>query len=208
MNASSSVCAGRDGRALAHLQFLRVRRRPVVGIGPNPADLNEKPGRIWKVVPVGQSLSASTLRLIGAEPAEERARRVRQAEQEIAAENRAAADLTGGDARSIFALRVNELLDGGRAAILTPENRRRLVDLAGRMGMRAFDANLVIAIVQDSARRGERIDDAEAAHRLRLIPAPPARLMERPMDYLGPALAAGAIALGAVLALIAWITGE
>lgn len=194
--------------ALATLKFRAERRRPVVGIGPDPADLNVEPKEMRKVAPVGQSLSASTLRLIGAEPADERARRARQIEQEIASENHAAAGLTAGDARSIFALRVNELLDGGRAAILTPENRRKLIDLGSRMGLRAFDANLVIAIVQDSARRGEPIDTDETAKRLRLIPAPPVRMMERPWDYAGPVVAAIAIALGMVLALIAWITGE
>lgn len=39
--------------------------------------------------------------------------------------------------------------------MLTPDRRRRLVRLATRVGLREFDANLIIAIVQDEARTGE-----------------------------------------------------
>lgn len=157
-------------------------------------------------VVVGQPLTASSLCLVGAESAAERARRHEAAARDVAEANRAAAELSAGDARSIFALRVSELLDGGRAAILTPENRRRLVDLGQRMGLRAFDANLVIAIVQDGARRGEKPDDAIADSPLRLIPVGSKAI--RWSQIIWPLVAAGAIALGAVLALIAWIAGE
>lgn len=42
--------------------------------------------------------------------------------------------------------------------LLIPEDRRALMDHAARLGMRPFDASLVIAIVQDARRRGEEAD--------------------------------------------------
>jgi hypothetical protein len=59
-----------------------------------------------------------------------------------------------GDARWVLALRVAQHLDGGTAAILTFEKRARLLAIARRLGLRPFDAGLVIAIVQDAARTG------------------------------------------------------
>jgi len=55
------------------------------------------------------------------------------------------------DPRWVLALRTAEALDG---AVLPPERRDRLVRLGKLLGMTPFDANLVIAIVQDQARRG------------------------------------------------------
>lgn len=46
-------------------------------------------------------------------------------------------------------------MEGGKAALLRPERRRELFHRAEDMGLRPFDANLVIAIVQEAARRGE-----------------------------------------------------
>ena len=73
---------------------------------------------------------------------------------EVAAENKAASTVSASDARWIFAVRVSELLDGGKAGVLTPDRRQRLLRLATNMGLRPFDANLIIAIVQDEARHG------------------------------------------------------
>jgi hypothetical protein len=75
--------------------------------------------------------------------------------EDVASANRASAALPVEQARDIFASRVAESLEGGRSAILRPERRERLVALATRMGIRAFDAHLVIALTQDAARRGE-----------------------------------------------------
>ncbi|MBX3390082.1 MAG: hypothetical protein KF691_11600 [Phycisphaeraceae bacterium] len=65
---------------------------------------------------------------------------------------RATPALLSDDARWVFAVRVKRELQGGRAAIIAPESRNRLLGLANRLGLRNFDANLVIAIVQDDAR--------------------------------------------------------
>lgn len=92
---------------------------------------------------------------------------------EVGTENRRSAALSDGDARRIMARRVAESIDGGRAGILVPERRRALVSTAERMGMRPFDANLIIAVVQDRFRRG-LFGSAGAGRdeRLELISAP------------------------------------
>lgn len=69
-------------------------------------------------------------------------------------ENRSAASLTPEDARWILARRAAEAIEGGRAAILRPEVRARLLATGERLGLRPFDANLILAIVQDEARSG------------------------------------------------------
>lgn len=74
---------------------------------------------------------------------------------ENAAAGRAAQRLPATDARWVLAVRVAEAIEGGRAAILTPERRQRINRLAIKMGLREFDASLVMAIVQDAARTGE-----------------------------------------------------
>lgn len=103
---------------------------------------------------VGRERPKATLRVqrIGKKPGEDAHKRV--ASENISA-NRTAQTLDATDARWVLAIRVAEAIEGGRAAILTPERRQRLLRLAVKMGLREFDANLVIAIVQDAARTGE-----------------------------------------------------
>lgn len=93
-------------------------------------------------------------------------------ELEVARSNRQAAAIDALDARWVFACRVATSLEGGRAAILRPEARDRLLTQASRLGLRQFDANLVIAIVQDSARCGEEPLGLATAERLPLIRKP------------------------------------
>jgi len=88
--------------------------------------------------------------------------------QQVRRENRAAA-ISRDDRRAVFAAHVVRQLDGGRAAILTPDRRRGLLTLAERMGMRLFDANLVIAIVQDAVREGDDPLDTPADARIGLV---------------------------------------
>jgi hypothetical protein len=73
------------------------------------------------------------------------------------------------DPRWVIAVAATRSLEGGRAAIMTVESRRRVASLARSLGLREFDASLVIAIVQDAARRGEPLGGATAA-RLELVP--------------------------------------
>ncbi|MCA9294405.1 MAG: hypothetical protein KDA20_11390 [Phycisphaerales bacterium] len=105
------------------------------------------------------------------------------------------------------ALRVADALEGGRAAILRPERRRELVANAQAMGLRPFDANLIIAIVQDGARRGERMDDRQTVSRLSFVGS----TIDRAVSQKGGRAAAMvmAITLGAAWTawLIAWLIG-
>ena len=61
--------------------------------------------------------------------------------------------------------------------MLAFEDRRTLLALAQRLGIRSFDANLIVAIVQDRARRGEPLESAAAT--IAIIPAPTASVTTR-----------------------------
>ncbi|MCC6679562.1 MAG: hypothetical protein IT445_01555 [Phycisphaeraceae bacterium] len=76
------------------------------------------------------------------------------------------------DPRWVLAVRTSESMQG---AILPPEARQRLMRLGHVMGLSPFDCSLVIAIVQDQARRGYAPADCPAAgvNQLSLIPPPP-----------------------------------
>ena len=116
-----------------------------------------------------------------------------------------AAALPAEDARLILARRTAEQLEGGRLARLSPMRRRGLERLSTRLGLREFDASLVIAIAQDAARNGERVESNAVGGRLQMVrePTSPAR---------GGAWAwrlASATALAAVmlLGLVRWVGG-
>ncbi len=149
----------------------------------------------------------------------------------VTAENLAAANFaagTGGggpgtgagvgntDPRWLLAVKTSSLLEGGRAALLRPDRRKIVLDLAHHMGLRPFDANLVIAVVQDSARAGEGALSGEVRGRLGLVggvgldgvgdPERPVR--REPTSIAGPLIAA--LAMGAMLAwvLVDWVLGR
>lgn len=116
-------------------------------------------------------------------------------------ENLAAARIDPTDARWVLAVRVAQLLEGGKAAVLTPDRRRRLVALAVRLGLREFDAALIIAIVQDGARDGLALS-ADARHRIAFVRA----VEEKPGS--GAAVlfvAAASLALVLFAAMKAWL---
>ncbi len=143
---------------------------------------------------IGHPRSSPALRLVDADEATWADRqRVREA-------NAADAALSPTDARAILAARVRDSLEGGRAAILRPERRATLIDLSARLGLRPFDASLIIAIVQDGARHGEAPTEAATAGRLRLV-RPPAR----DRSPLWSAIAATTLAAAIAAALIAWL---
>ncbi len=78
------------------------------------------------------------------------------------------------DPRWVLAVRAAEQLQG---ATLTPPARDRLVRMARAFGLTAFDANLIIAVVQDQARRGYAPAFCPTAGepQLRMVPLPPTR---------------------------------
>lgn len=75
------------------------------------------------------------------------------------------------DPRWVLAVRVSEGLEG---SVLAPQKRERLVRLGKMLGLSPFDANLVIAIVQDQARRGYAPEYCPTAGepQLRMVPLP------------------------------------
>lgn len=92
--------------------------------------------------------------------------------RQIIREDRAASlqqDLDPADPRWVLAARTRGELQG---AALTADRRTRLLSLAHQLHMRPFDANMIIAIVQDEARLASAGSDStwELVERLRIIP--------------------------------------
>lgn len=114
-----------------------------------------------------------SLRLVGIDDADAMSTWSEQetARRQVMAENHAAAHagLSPTDPRWVLAVRTQRELQG---SMLTNESRRRLHKTAKSMGLRPFDANVIIAVVQDHAREGRALDDAEGT--LALV-APPMR---------------------------------
>ena len=121
---------------------------------------------------------------------------------EIIRENRAASQIPPLDAQAIFSRRIVEQLDGGRCALLTPERRGRLIALGKRLGMTTFDSNLVIAQVQDAARRSEDLSRPTVQARLDLVHE---SLQRKRMVGAGVAIAAMLLGMGLLMALIGWV---
>jgi len=155
---------------------------------------------------INPAAAAHALRLVGGDETARHqapiAQGDRAARRAVAFENITASTLAPTDVRSIFATTVASSLEGGRAAILTPVRRRELVAAAVDMGLRPFDANLAIAVVQDAARSGERLSSPSVIGGLRLLraPEPPSRAAGR---LLGLAIA---IAAAVVAILVAWFS--
>lgn len=121
-------------------------------------------------------------------------------------ETRAAAgrmDLDPTDPRWVLAVRTASQMEDG---ILTPERRARVMRTAQQLGIRPFDAGMVIAVVQDRLR--QRGSLADVAPQLRMISTPvtPKRrvpAMPASLRFLFAAIAAA----GLVLLMIRWLVG-
>ncbi|HHN78372.1 MAG TPA: hypothetical protein ENK11_06855 [Phycisphaerales bacterium] len=116
--------------------------------------------------------------------------------------------MSRNDPRWVFAARVASQLEGGQAAVLRPERRERLVKTARLLGLRPFDAALVIALVQDAARRGEARPGYPALtrdvlSRLETIPKPV--VDTTPPVWLNRLATACLIATGLVAMAILWV---
>jgi len=61
------------------------------------------------------------------------------------------------DPRWVLAIRTRERMQG---PLLRPEDRSNLLRVGRILGLTGFESNLVIAIVQDQARRGQALDAA------------------------------------------------
>jgi len=114
------------------------------------------------------------------------------------------------DPRWVFAVLVASRLEGGRAAVLRPEQRERLLRAGRGLGLRPFDAALAIALVQDAARRGEAPGQTGAggpglAERLGTIPEPARRKPGAGADMLSIAASALFLATALVGLAIMWV---
>lgn len=111
------------------------------------------------------------------------------------------------DPRWVLAVRTADLLEGD---ILPPQKRDALLRTGKVMGLSPFDCSLILAIVQDRARRGIAPEHCPAAgeSQLALIPLPMQRtwwsaFTDKPGQVI--LLAAGMLALQAMLMWI-WLS--
>ena len=122
----------------------------------------------------------------------------------VAKENHAARGFTIDPRVLELAEEAARNIEGGRAAMLTPEKRRKVMSLATKLGVRTFDASLVIAIAQDRARQGVRAENERAGDDVRLGLMGPAQ-RERDAGVLRLVMCGIAVALSVFGALVAWV---
>lgn len=134
-------------------------------------------------------------------------RRTAKVASRVRSENRAATGLDPRDARWVLAVRAAQSIEGGQAAIMSPEKRRRLIAMGVSLGLRPFDTSLVIAIVQDSARIGLPALGRMTEERLSLVSGAPGPRSQPSSARLPLALLLISLALAAGMfaALFEWI---
>ncbi|MEO0474987.1 MAG: hypothetical protein AAF085_03305 [Planctomycetota bacterium] len=110
------------------------------------------------------------------------------------------------DPRWVLAVSAAQLMEGD---VLPPHKRETLMSQGKAMGLSPFDCSLILATIQDRARRGIALDECPAASetQLALIPLPTVRplksaLGEHPSRTL--LIAGGLLALQAML-IWAWL---
>jgi hypothetical protein len=122
-------------------------------------------GRLCRSFSVSSAASQPNLKLVGLDPGD-RWSREQQAKLAVIKENRLAAHASGldpSDPRWILAMQTQARLQG---ATLGPERRDELMRSSRKLGLRPFEANLVIAIVQDRARTGQNAETVTPTLRL------------------------------------------
>ena len=145
------------------------------------------------------SASQHRLRLVGSD--DPIAIRTGRAARAVAQENRAAGSnptLDPTDPRWVLAARAHSQLQG---TTLTPERRQRVLRNARQLGVPPFEANVIIALVQDHARRGTSL--SAAADTLKMLRDPRADRKSHPAWPRW--LAAGITAFAANALLIWWL---
>lgn len=151
-----------------------------------------------------QNQARTRLRLAGADDQAslDQWRGDQNARQNIATENRAAAanpNLNPADPRWRVAVRAYGEMQG---TLLTPERRASVVRAAKALGVPAFQTNVIIAVVQDNARRGLPLQDVAVP--LTLIPDAQPKSASR-LGLRGVLIAV--LALVWALVLVRWIVG-
>ncbi|MBX3409801.1 MAG: hypothetical protein KF859_07935 [Phycisphaeraceae bacterium] len=115
-------------------------------------------------MPPDHGSSRARLRLVGHEGAHtpeqvsmvtgETTTDLRALRAEVGRENIAAAALSREQAEQFFARCADLAIEGGRAAVLRPRVRRRLIAAGLGLGVPAFKAHLIVAAAQHGAREG------------------------------------------------------
>lgn len=122
----------------------------------------------------------------------------------VALENRLAADSRELLPESPHLSLANQVAARLQGTMLAPEDRALLVDEARRMGIREFDSHLVMAVVQDRARRGEGMDDLRGP--LSMFPKSPRSAFTGHLRLMIGAVGLG-LAIGTATLLVRWLTG-
>lgn len=117
---------------------------------PGEGKASSRPGPVLRLVPqAGRGESTPTYGPSEPVPNVVAARRA------IALENHLARGGCSPGEYETLSRAVAGALEGGRAAILTPERRKLLVAGAVSSGMRPFEAQLIVAAVQEAVRHGD-----------------------------------------------------
>jgi len=108
------------------------------------------------------------------------------------------------DPRWVLAVRTAELLEGD---VLPPNKRDTLMRTGKMMGLTAFDCSLILAIVQDRARRGIAPEQCPAAGepQLALIPLPSMRSFKSVYRDKPVQIALMAMGLLTLQGLLLWV---
>lgn len=108
------------------------------------------------------------------------------------------------DPRWVLAVRTAQVLQGD---VLPPDKRDALMRTGKTMGLSPFDCSLILAIVQDRARRGIPPDQcpAESESQLALIPRPSVRSFKSALGQNPSRTVMLACGLLALQALLVWV---
>ncbi|MEM1099507.1 MAG: hypothetical protein AAGH92_12050 [Planctomycetota bacterium] len=183
-----AVAAALDARRAALLRGVGL----APGFGVDAADSQPAPA----TETTDRGRKAPRLRLVAADPEQV----VRPSVQPT--QHEPISDTT--DPRWVLAVRAAEKLEG---SILRPEHRERLLVQGKAMGLTPFDTSLILAIVQDQARRGHAPAYCPTAGEPQLRMVPPVRRRAWPKWSMKRwlAVAAGVAAFTAVeLAVLGW----
>lgn len=143
---------------------------------------------------------APMLRLTGAGPMEQP--RVKPVDVRPDAKP-APPSLQATDPRWVLAIRVGESLEG---TLLPAEKRERLSRLGQILGLTPFDTSLIIAIVQDQARRGHDPSRCAAAGAAQLAMVTPVQSRRTLLGMGRPAIRRAIfMALGLLTLQAAWL---
>jgi len=108
------------------------------------------------------------------------------------------------DPRWVLAVRTAEKLQG---EILAPEHREQLLRLGKLQGLSPFASSLIIAIVQDQARRGYASEYCPTAGEPQLRMISPPHSDPRHRKAMHAALIVAALLAGELVALHWWLFG-